>query len=106
MAAVKVQSATGNGATVALTSVAAANLVTYISSYYRNSSTGNAEATPTDSSGTMTAASNDTPQTVGSEDAGTSIFYQENVAAATHTLTPQTNTIHNVTVTEWSGVLA
>lgn len=105
MSIAKVQSVTGNGATLVLNGVVAGNALIYASAYYRITSTGVAEATPTDSNGTFIASSSDSPAVNASQDIGASIFHEENAAAGTHTVTPQANTIHNCSVTEFSGLL-
>ena len=101
----KIQSVTGSGATLALNGVASGNLLVYVSSYHRSSSTGVKETAPTDSNGTFSAASNDLPLVASGLDIGASIFFEANTAAGTHTVTPQANTIHNCTLTEYSGML-
>ena len=106
MAITKVQQATGNGATVALTSVAAGNLLTLHDSYFRAVSTGASESAPTDTQGTWSVAQAGVPgiEVPLGYDCGSGIFYQANVAAGTHTVTPQTTFAHNATLAEWSGI--
>lgn len=104
MAIAKVQSVTGNGATVVLNGVAAGNTIFYQSSYFRNPSTGVAEAIPTDSNGTFLRGRADVPSILSGFDAGVGIFYEENAASGTHTVTPQANSAHNVTLSEFSGM--
>jgi hypothetical protein len=106
MPIVKVQQVTGSGATLVLTGVAAGNLLTLQDSYFRTTSTGVGETVPTDSQGTWSAASNDAPATsAGTDDTGCGVFYQANVAAGTHTVTPQANPFKNATLCEWSGLV-
>jgi hypothetical protein len=102
---VKTQSVTGNGATLVLNGVVAGNALIYASAYSRSTSTGVAEAAPTDSGGTFIASSNDSPILLVGQDVGASIFHEQNTAAGTHTVTPQANTIHNCSLTEFSGLL-
>mgnify|MGYP000432118435 CR=1 FL=1 len=104
MAITKTQSTTGNGATVALTSVASGSLLTLQDSYYRAGGSGAGETVPTDTQGTWSTASSGTPGIALSQDGGTGIFYQANVASGTHTVTPQANTVHNSTLAEWAGI--
>ena len=106
MAITKVQQATGNGATVALTSVAAGNLLTLHDSYFRAVSTGSSQGAPTDTQGTWSVAQAGVPgiEVPLGYDCGSGIFYQANVAAGTHTVTPQSTFAHNATLAEWSGV--
>lgn len=105
MSAAKIQSVTGNGATLVLNGVTAGNALIYASAFSRAVSTGVAEATPTDSNGTFAASSSDSPILLAGQDLGAAIFHEENAAAGTHTVTPQANTIHNCSVTEFSGLL-
>lgn len=105
MSIAKVQSVTGNGATLVLNGVVPGNALIYASAYYRDVSTGVAEAAPADSNGTFVASTNDSPAIVANRDIGASIFHEEGVAAGTHTVTPQANTIHNCSLTEFSGLL-
>lgn len=105
MSIAKVQSVSGNGATLVLNGVVAANALIYASSYYRFVKTGTPEATPTDSNGTFSASSNDAPINNGTADIGASIFHEQNAASGTHTVTPEANTIHNCSLTEFSGLL-
>lgn len=102
MPATKVQSVTGGGATLVLNGVAAGNMLTVQDSYFRSASTGVAEAIPTDSNGTFLRSNADVPIVAVSGDVGVGIFHQLNAAAGTHTVTPQANTTHNTTLTEWS----
>lgn len=104
MSIVKVQSVTGSGATLVLNGVAAGNAVFIVDSYFRNISTGIGEAIPTDTNGTFLAASADAPFVLNATDVGVGIFYQQNVAAGTHTVTPQANSFHNTTLVEFSGL--
>lgn len=104
MAITKVQQATGNGATLVLNGVAVGNALFLQDSYYRGTSTGAGEATPTDSNGTFSVARADAPQVLSSQDIGVGLFYEENVASGTHTVTPQANTAHNTTLVEFSGL--
>lgn len=109
MAIAKVQSVSGNGATLVLNGVAAGNALIYVSAYNRQPGTGVAETTPTDSNGTFAASSNDAAvqvTSISNFDIGASIFHEQNAAAGTHTVTPQANTIHNCSVTEFSGLLS
>jgi hypothetical protein len=94
---------TGNGATIAKASVTAGSLLTLQTAYFRNPSTGLAEAIPTDSQGTWSTASAGVPGIASGLDSAGSIFYQANVAAGTHTVTPQANNSKNCTLVEWSG---
>lgn len=106
MAVAKVQSVTGNGATVVLNGCVAANALIYQSSYFRSPKTGAGEATPTDSNGTFTLSSAGTPAlfSSGADDVGVGIFHQQNINAGTHTVTPQANSDHKVSVAEYSGL--
>lgn len=104
MTIAKVQGVSGNGATHVLNSVVAANCLTFQDSYFRASSTNLAEAIPSDSNGTFTVGRADLPQVLGSQDAGVGGFFEKNCAAGTHTVTPEVNSGHNGTLTEWSGV--
>lgn len=104
MAIVKVQSVTGAGPTLVLNGVVAGNCLTYQGTYFRGTSTGLAEAAPTDTNGTFVVGRADTPQVLSSQDCGASGFYQKNCAAGTHTVTPEANGGLNGTLTEWSGV--
>ena len=106
MAITKVQSISGNGATITLNGVTAGNLLTLQTSYFRGSGTGAAETTPTDTNGTWAVAV--APACAefsgGSVDVGASIFYCKNAASGTHTVTPQANSGHWQTLVEWSGM--
>jgi hypothetical protein len=101
-----VQSITGNGATLTLNGVASGNLLTLQDSYFRGTSTGIAEAVPTDTNGTWSVASAGVPGIFSGKDNGSGIFYQAAVAAGTHTVTPQANSDHNATLCEWSGAIS
>lgn len=104
MAIVKVQSITGNGATLVLNGVAAGNALVLITSYTR-ATTGATETTPSDSNGTFTAARNDVPVVFNtSDDVGATIWFQPNAAAGTHTVTPQANVSHHHSLMEFSGM--
>jgi hypothetical protein len=106
MPIVLVQKVTGSGATLVLNGVAAGNLLTLQDSYFRTTQTGVGETVPTDSQGTWSAASADAPATsAGTDDTGCGVFYQANVAAGTHTVTPQANPFKNATLCEWSGLV-
>lgn len=106
MSIVRVQTVTGAGATVVINSVVAGNLLTYENSYFRNPSTGLGENNPADSQGqTWSAGRADAPAISGGFDMGTSHFYIQNALAGTHTCTPEVNSSHFVTITEWSGML-
>jgi hypothetical protein len=90
-----VQSTTGNGATIALNGVTAGNTLIFLETLFRGSSgTSAAIAVPTDTQGTWSTAI--APTLVGIDASinwcGVGIFYQENVAAGTHTLTPASAT--------------
>lgn len=102
----KVQSVTGSGATLVLNNVVAGNLLTLVDSYFRNPSTGAAEALPTDSNGTFEIGRSDIPQALLGADCGVGIFFEKSAAAGTHTVTPQANGSHLTTLTEWSGITA
>lgn len=101
----KVQSVTGNGATLTLNGVAAGNTLFVLDGYFRTVTTGLAEAVPTDTNGTFVAAIAPLPLIEGSSDSGGAIFYQENAASGTHTVTPQANSFHSTTLVEFSGLL-
>lgn len=103
MAIVKVQAATGNGASLTL-SIASGNCLTAQDTYFRTTSTGLAEALPTDTNGTFEVGRADTPQVTLGDDIGASGFFEKNCAAGTHTVTFETNTGHNASLTEFSGV--
>lgn len=106
MAVVKVQSVTGNGATIVLNGVAAGNALFLQTGYYRAIATGVAEAVPTDSNGTFLVAQAPSPVNFGGvNDIGASIFSSVNVAAGTHTVTPQANTAHQQCLSEFSGLV-
>ena len=94
---------TGNGATIAKASVTAGSLLTLQTAYFRSISTLAAETVPTDSQGTWSTGAAGQPGLDSSHDAGASIFYQANVAAGTHTVTPQANPSKQLCLTEWSG---
>lgn len=98
-----VQQITGSGATLTLTGVAAGNALILLDSYFRHPGTGVGETAPTDTQGTWSVAAAGIPGLDGDE-SGSGIFYQLNVAAGTHTVTPQANTSHNTTLIEWSGM--
>lgn len=104
MSIAKVQSVTGNGSTLILNGVVAGSALIYASAYFRSAGSALKEAAPTDSNGTFLAASNDVPNDIGHQTSGASIFYEENAAAGTHTVTPEANTIHNCSLTEFSGM--
>lgn len=106
MSASKAQAVTGNGATLTLNSVVAANFIAFISSFYRNATTGAVEATPTDTNGTYAVAIAPTPALFNSStaDVGASVFYMENAAAGTHVSTPESATTKHRTMIEFSGV--
>ncbi len=104
MAIVFVQKITGNGATVVLNGVVAGNSLYVTDSYYRATSTGAAETVPTDSNGTFLGANVDGANASAGQDVGVGIFYEKNCAAGTHTVTPQANTAHNTTLSEFSGL--
>lgn len=104
----KVQSVTGAGPTLTLNGVAAGNLLVLNTTYYRGAGSHAAEAIPTDTNGTWSVARADVPAlfTGGtSDDIGTSIFYVQNAASGTHTVTPEANTKIHCTLTEYSGVV-
>lgn len=105
MAITKTQSVNGNGATLTLNGVVATSLLTVSNSYYRSSRTGAAEAVPTDTQGVWSASINPAAAAfIGvSHDVGVSVFYQANVAAGTHTITPEANTIHHTDLAEWAS---
>jgi len=105
VAITKTQGATGTGTTIALNSVTAGALLTLQTSYFRNTGTGAAETTPTDTQGTWSALQAPTPAgfSGGGQDVGDSIFFQKNVASGTHTVTPQNNTIRKLSLTEWGS---
>lgn len=105
MAVAKVQSVTGNGATVVLNGCVAGNALVVLDSYFRNVSTGVGETTPTDSGGTFSVSRADAPCLFGTNDAGVGIFHQQNIASGTHTVTPQANSDHHTTLTEYSGLV-
>ncbi len=103
-----VQSVTGNGPTLQLTGVAPGNSLICIASTFRAPSTGIAAATPTDSNGTFSIASADTPSTFTSgttDDCGIGIWYQANVAGGTHTVTPEALNGFDATLLEISGLV-
>lgn len=105
MAVVKAQSTTGNGATVVLNGCVAGNALIYQCSWFRSVGTGVAEATPADSNGTFSISRADTPASFGAgNDVGVSIFHQQNINAGTHTVTPQANPEHHVSLCEFSGL--
>lgn len=104
MAIAQVQSVTGNGATIVLNGVVAGNWLSLQTGWLRTTSTGLAEATPTDSNGTFLVGRADTPAAQGTDDAGVSIFYIQNAASGTHTATPQVNTATRMTYSEFSGL--
>jgi len=91
-----------------LNGVAAGNFLAAIQSYYRGSTTGIAPSTPTDTNGTFSIAKAPTPLLVtfggGDQDIGTALWYEENAASGTHTVTFQTVTSGDVTVAEFSGL--
>jgi hypothetical protein len=99
-----VQSVTGSGTTIALNGVVAGHALTMKDSYFRATSTGVAETVPTDTNGTWAIARADAPALAG-VDVGCGQFYLQNALAGTHTVTPQANSGHNTTLTEWSGNL-
>jgi hypothetical protein len=100
-----VKKVTGNAATIAVTSVTAGNFLSLQTTYYRGTRTGAAETVPTDTNGTASTAVAGIPGTItgGVDEAGASIFYVQNAAAGTHTLTPQNNSGKNYTLIEWAG---
>jgi len=105
MAIVKVQSVTADTGPATLNGVAAGNCLTYQNTYFRGSTTGLAEALPSDSNGTFEVGRSDAPQVFGgSQDCGASGFFEKNCAAGTHTVTPEVNSGSWGTLTEWSGV--
>jgi hypothetical protein len=104
MAIVLVQSITSGGTTITLNGVVAGNLLTLQDSYFRSSGTGLAETAPTDTQGTWSTASAGVPGVNATFESGCGIFYQANVAAGTHTVTPQGNSNNNTTLCEWSGI--
>lgn len=99
-----VQSATGKGASVTLTGVAAGNTLILLSSYFRDVSSGVAMVAPTDTQGTWSVAASGVPGVANSTDCGTGIFYQGNVASGTHTVTPQSTFDRVHTLAEFSGL--
>lgn len=105
MAITKTQSVTGNGATLTLNGVTANALLTMQDSIYRTTRTGVAEPVPTDTAGTWSASVNPAPAAfIGtSHEVGVGVFYQKNVASGTHTITPEANTIHHTTFSEWAS---
>lgn len=105
MAVVKVQSATGNGATIVLNGVATGNCLILQTSYFRSTSTAAAETTPTDSNGTFAVGIAATPAVWTGKDTGASIFYESNTASGTHTVTPQANSSHVQSLVEYSGLI-
>ncbi len=106
MAVGRVQSATGNGATVTLNGVVANNGIIYQDSYFRNPTTGATQTTPTDTNGTFVASSNDAPLVAASLDIGCCEFHEQAAASGTHTVTPQANTLHHTTISEISSAAA
>lgn len=105
MSAALVQSVTGNGATLVLNSVVAGNALTMKDSYVRNVSTGVGEAVPTDTNGTWATGRADVPTFANPFDLGVGQFYLQNAASGTHTVTPQANSAHRTTLSEFSGLL-
>ena len=106
MAIAFVQSVTGTGATLVLNGVAAGNFLVMWDTYFRGTSTGLGEAIPTDSNGTFLKARGDAPSILSSTDTGVGIFYEENAASGTHTVTPEANSAHVTTLAEFSGLVA
>ena len=102
-----VQKVTGNGATVVLNGVGAGNALFLLDSWFRTSTTGAAEATPTDSNGTFHISNANAPIFISSAavEAGVGIFDQQGAASGTHTVTPQANSGHNTTLCEFSGLV-
>src|SRR5258708_3719428 len=105
MAIAFVQSVTGTGATLVLNGVAAGNFLVMWDTYFRGTSTGLGEAIPTDSNGTFLKARGDAPSILSSTDTGVGIFYEENAASGTHTVTPEANSAHVTTLAEFSGLV-
>jgi hypothetical protein len=100
----KTQGATGNGATITLNSVVAGALLTLNTSFYRGTSTAAVEATPTDTAGTFAVAIAPAPILFNTtEEAGASVFYIKSASSGTHTATPQANTLHSQSYTEFAG---
>lgn len=107
MAITRTQGINGSGATIALTSVVSGALLTLQTSFYRAIGSHAGEATPTDTQGTWSVGVTSVPALFnsGTDDVGSSIFYQANVASGTHTVTPQVQTSKHRTLTEWASVL-
>src|SRR5258708_13807085 len=97
MAIAKIQSVTGNGATVALNGVVANNPLTFKESCFDGAS-GAPIATPTDSNGTFTVASADAgANSPGLGFAITGIWVEAGAASGTHTVTPSARGRYNGT---------
>lgn len=105
MAIALVQSVTGTG-NLTLNGVAAGNALIAFQSSFRNTSTTTAIAVPTDTNGTFTGGIAGTGATwlSGAQVAITGIFYQQNAASGTHTLTFEANGSNEKTLSEFSGM--
>lgn len=103
MAITRVQGATANGGVIFLTGCAAANFLSLQSSWFDNASP-NTENTPTDSNGTYSVGLAPTAADFGGLAIGTGNFFMANIAAGSHSTTPQTKTDPRRTLTEWAGV--
>jgi hypothetical protein len=104
MAIAKVQSASGNGATIVLNGVVANNALTFQQSAF-DAASGTALATPTDSNGTFhvsNAPAGGSTTSLGFALIGT--WDEQAAASGTHTVTPSARGGYNGTLTEWSGV--
>lgn len=107
MAISKVQSVTGNGASLTLNGVASGNALTLQLTYLRFTTTGARAATPTDTNGTFTASAGDVnplPAVFGGGDSGIGIWIEENTASGTHVVTPEADNIIHSSLCEFSGL--
>jgi hypothetical protein len=98
VAITKVQSVTGNGATIQLTGVTTTNLLTLQESVFSTDLN-----TPTDTQGTWSEALAPAPGGNGAGSENAAIWYQANVASGTHTVTPTGGSSQKV-LAEWSGM--
>lgn len=105
MAITKTQQATGAGATIELTGVAAGSMLTFEWSIFQ-AFAGTQGGPPTDTNGTFVLAVAPTGFDYGiGNGVACGIWYQANAASGTHTVTPPATADGlNMSLVEWAGV--
>jgi hypothetical protein len=106
-AASVVQSTTCSSGTCVLNGVTAGNTLILVQSFYRNTTTGAALATPTDSAGTFSASLTPTPGLfLSAHDTGLGVFHELNAASGTPIVTPNNTTAWYASLLEVSGLVS